>query len=930
MIEGMKWGVIDIECSGIDEKQEQIIDLGYILFEGTQVVAKYSSLVALEPQRKLSPFITELTGIDSKMLAEAKSWEDLRSDWEKLADYTLLAHNAAFEKKFLAPHFKIQLADTLLFLAILFPERSRLNLESFLQDFNIAQGEEHRGYADSRDLLKVVLSAIYIKRYQKEYYQSFFKEHGLEEHFFTKLLGLASADLESLAQVVDHSLEDLEVISEEDLPPSRQGEEQLFNGPGIEKILRNEEAFRAILPKYQFREQQLHMAKRVGQSFSHDIHAMVEAPTGTGKTLSYLIPAFLFAQAKQQQVLIVTATKALQEQMKSQDIPVIKKRLNCGDEIKISTLIGSDNHYCELYFRNNTKNRGAIASESEKLSAVYFESLFHHNRTEEEKVHRLNNARALKNLYQEIALADEDIKVDFKACLGGECPYHRDCSYLNGLRTAQKSDIIIGNHALFFKWPKSLKNPQYMIVDEAHKLEEEVTKAKCIEILETHFFRFSALLQRQEWLGAILYLAQQDLIPLDESEKELQEFVQMTLGPIENLLKTTLKPLEEIHKARPRYSDKYRNEILLTEVSASAKEIISKIEKLAQIIKKISDKFQGVRKDLEDLKVGSEPYQVTALSKAKYFLSLTGELAQKLTFFLNPGEHWLQVVSYQESIGVSFCAFPINIAQELQEEIYEKTNASFLTSATLGLFEGPEDNLGSEWMLGYNRIPQDRRFRYPLVLDPVFDYKKQTRVFVVTNFVSFSHPHYVAEVLQKIKDIIIHKGGRTLLLFSARSRFELARDYLMTHYRDCGLKIFYQGMGNRVVEDFKKTDRAVLLGLESFAEGVDIPGKGLEFLFIDKIPDIRQDLVIKKRREYFDQHLAPEFYHYFLNQRARKLHQRLGRLIRTVEDTGTALIIDSRLKRWKKNTKLSFYQMMRPYEIEEIELDHFIEDQLKK
>jgi ATP-dependent DNA helicase DinG len=117
------------------------------------------------------------------------------------------------------------------------------------------------------------------------------------------------------------------------------------------------------------------------------------------------------------------------------------------------------------------------------------------------------------------------------------------------------------------------------------------------------------------------------------------------------------------------------------------------------------------------------------------------------------------------------------------------------------------------------------------------------------------------------------------------------------------------------VDEFKKADAAILIGMESFGEGIDIPGEKLQFIVVDKIPDVRQDLVIQKRRDFFEFKFGNEFNDYFLAHRTRSLHQKFGRLLRTESDHGAILLVDNRVKKWKGNTLKTFQKLMEPYQI---------------
>ena len=174
--------------------------------------------------------------------------------------------------------------------------------------------------------------------------------------------------------------------------------------------------------------------------------------------------------------------------------------------------------------------------------------------------------------------------------------------------------------------------------------------------------------------------------------------------------------------------------------------------------------------------------------------------------------------------------------------------------------------------------------------------------------------------MKKLVPLIRDLGGRSLLLFSARVRFDKACEYLLQAFEG-EIPLFVQGLGSNVVEEFKKSENGVLIGMESFGEGIDIPGQNLEFVYIDKVPDLRQDIVIQKRRDFYESEFGNEFNDYFLAHRTRSLHQKLGRLIRRETDRGCVIITDSRLARWKGRTLDTFKNMMKPYDINIVGID---------
>ncbi len=454
-----KWAVIDIETTGVDPAYDQIIDLGFLQFEGTKLVRSYSSLVRTEQQ--VSKFIQKLTGISQEALKKAPVWKTVENELHTLKEHALIAHNSSFEEKFLKKYLdRIDadepetFQDSMLMLALLFPEKSTLNLESFLIELGIKEKEDHRGLEDSIDLLKTMLVASRLSFMDADFstfLKTIVKEFKTEDFWFKHFLDLDISELEEIAEQIDFDLnavaeaylekKKLEQESGDDYP---QREDLNFSGKNIQQILRDEDTLKERFPGYTFRPAQEEMSLRVGQAFNNNIHSIIQAPTGTGKTMGYLLPSALLAKSREEQVLISTGTKTLQNQAVQKDIPQIYKTLGLSkDKLRVIRLFGSKNHMCELKFRNRDKDDllGQMDGFEEKFADAYIESLLFYNQRGQDYnsiLTRENIPFVLKRLNSSLGDLQEEIAVDFRACTGSKCPFSNSCSYLQGLRRAQR------------------------------------------------------------------------------------------------------------------------------------------------------------------------------------------------------------------------------------------------------------------------------------------------------------------------------------------------------------------------------------------------------------------------------------------------------------------------------------------------------------
>jgi len=628
-----------------------------------------------------------------------------------------------------------------------------------------------------------------------------------------------------------------------------------------------------------------------------------------------------------QQVLVATATKTLQTQALTKDIPQLERILDLGNkDFKFVRLVGSNNHLCQLLYKSIASEQADFFEKGKdfekNFASLYFELIFFHNKKNPSNpITREAIPYALKRCIPEIASLELEIAVDFRSCTGRKCPVYRDCSYMTGLKMAKQADVIIGNHALMLTWPKGLPRPMHMIVDEAHKLEAEATRAFSLILTQEQLIYFSKSLQTLQGVGALFYLmANAEMThEIEELKKEFTSKGEVTKDHL-----AALEPLiESLFKQAPRYSTKYWNELPMIQKKgaqdATSLAIFNHFESLEFILKDMVNMLTPylAKWDVESFKEDSE---IMAYTRFEAYFTQLDEILSVLSMALSNNTEYVHGLKYKENQGFSLESSPINVGEKIYENILDASSSVIFTSATLANMEGNKGERGIEWATGYTYLPSEKRFRTGLYLPPIYDYQNKSRIYLCTDVLPLYDSQFVPEIFLKIIPVIKRLKGRSLLLFSARERFEIAREILLAELQG-KIPLFIQGMGSHVVDDFKKHGQGILLGMESFGEGIDVPGDALQFVFIDKVPDMRMDLIIQRRRDFFERKFGNEFTDYFLSYRVRSLQQKLGRLLRTEHDRGSAIIVDTRIKRWQSRTWENFQQLMRPYELEKISLD---------
>mgnify|MGYP003665372303 CR=1 FL=1 len=950
-----QWAILDIETTGVDAANDSIIDIGFLSFDGTKLTRKFESLVRYEGD--LSFFIQKLTGITNKMVHKAPAWEGIEPDVMELFGHHILAHNSDFESQFLTGYFddvertigktdagkRESFEDSIPFLSLLFPYKTSLKLENFIIDWGLADKELHRGYQDSVDLLKVLLVAVGMTKRDPLKYQTLnasFNRHDVKDWWYYKFFNLFEDDLNEIAQQIDFDLNDAidkalnfeNAITGEVTESYEQEYDLSFSGKNIEAILSDEEKVKEKFPHYRYRKSQVDLSLRVGQCFKNNVHGLVQAPTGTGKTLGYLLPASMFCLDEKKQVLVATGTKTLQQQAMSNDIPQLRKLIGLDQsELKIKRLIGSSNHLCELLFRETIDEEDLLFSSrdfDQRFTDLYFEMLFFHNSrvSEEKAILRDDLPFSFKIRNESFREKDKQLTVDFRACTGNKCPFHQDCSYIRGLREAKDADIIIGNHSLMFSWPRSFPRPAHILVDEAHKIEDETTRAFSHEITSDDMQGLIKTLTNLQGVGSLFYLLSRFESEAGESTPVITKIRERAYETAQ-MLKDHIDPLpdqfETYFKKMPRYTDIFWNELPMINGKKIndqlAQSIYNHLDSLKFIIQNFSNDLlpyvsRWEVKDLED------DTDVIALTRFETFIGQLDDLQASFEVLMENKEGYTHTIKFHEKYGFLLSSAPINVGKMLHDQLLSTSSSVVYTSATLGNAHGDQGIKGVEWATGYSYLEPERRFKSGLFLPAPYDYKKNTRVYVCDDVPGFYQSNFVFDTLMPVIELIKKLHGRTLLLYSAKSRFETAREILLKEFEG-KIPLYIQGMGANVVDEFKKDDHGILMGMESFGEGIDIPGEKLQFVFIDKIPDLRMDKVINDRRDFYDSHIGNEFTDYYLAHRTRKLHQKLGRLIRREGDIGGVIVVDSRIKKWKGRTMETLVRMMEPYQLKKAGLE---------
>jgi ATP-dependent DNA helicase DinG len=594
-------------------------------------------------------------------------------------------------------------------------------------------------------------------------------------------------------------------------------------------------------PNFEFREGQLAMAEAAESAIADKKHLIVEAGTGTGKTLAYLVPALLSGK----RVVISTGTKNLQEQLFFKDIPFLERHLG---PLRACYMKGRGNYACRQKIYDAEKE--PVLSGLEEIAD------FHIIR-EWEKTTETGDRSEIKTLPEgSTAWAKIDARSDL--CSGQKCPQFERCFITKMHQKAQESDIIIVNHHLFFAdlavkgGPIGVARggenggiiPDYgaVIFDEAHDMED---------VAGQYFGTTVSSYQFEELTRDVAGLAHR------------KSFGSKELDRILTILGERSAQFFMLFGAAEGRSGFRAHEAFLMEHEEAYRDILAALEIVAL--------------QLELLRAAPEE-AIPLVNRAR-------EIARRLQFWMESGEkayvYWIE----KRGRGTFLQATPIDVSGLLDEKLFDAIDTAVLTSATLavaGEFEFVKQRLGL-------------RSARTLIVESHFDYTEQALLYVPQELPDPRNQAFTAAAAREIIEILMHSRGRAFVLFTSYQQMRLIYDRVSL---EVPYPTLMQGTGprNALLDEFRATPHAVLFGTSSFWQGVDVPGAQLSCVIIDKLPfAVPSDPVVEARIAAIRNDGGDAFSGYQVPQAAIALKQGFGRLIRSRSDRGVLTLLDNRI-----------------------------------
>lgn len=693
--------------------------------------------------------------------------------------------------------------------------------------------------------------------------------------------------------------------------PHRASKAEPIDTGEVERLFKSSGMLSRQLKGFEQRDEQLQMALAVTNAFNNRKVAVIEAGTGTGKSLAYLVPALLWAIKNDQKVVISTNTINLQEQLIKKDIPLLQRQ--SAREFSVCLVKGRGNYLC-----------------LRKLEAVQDEpTLFPDSASEELQAimawRNSTNSGCLSTLsFQPTRDVWDDLRCEGDQCTRSRCSQFNHCFFYKARRDAASAQLLVVNHALLmadialrsdsgYDSTAILPPFKHLILDEAHHLEDAATNALSVRISRAGLLKqLSRLAPSGKRAGLLTVLNNKVAKGLPEEQDGLyQEFSAL----VESLLLPLVSKLAgQIDQDMDWLALNMQTELLHGDDKRGGelKRRITSAVQSTPFWHSLTSRLEALKLQLQDLVDGLGAMdRVAARMPDSLLQSLNGLLTDTagialrmsavihdLSWFCGDDPmtcRWLEVRQTGRGSQASICIAPLEVAEAIKSSLFDPLDTVILTSATLTVGES-FSYLARR--TGLDLLDQERLLQ--LLLPSSFDFASQALVAVPADLPEPTSRDYLPAIIEAVQRVVSISRGGAFILFTSydllRQVFEATRDSLELQ----GFELMRQGEagGSRhaLLSRFRKSSHGVLFGTDSFWEGVDVQGDALRLVVIARLPfQVPTEPIQQARSEQIKADGGDPFREMSIPQAVLKLRQGFGRLIRSRNDRGAVLILDSRM-----------------------------------
>lgn len=897
--------ILDFETTHLKPEFGEIWEIAAIEMDGFSEVKRYHTLVSIS--KPLSPGSKRVSRVDDSILVGAPSMQQVKGELKAFVrDLPIVAHNARFESDWFNYFIGLRdgFYDSIELFALIFPQLPSHSEDNLRKFFGIKQQGAHRALQDCLDLIDILKAAHQFVLHERSeittIYRTFLERTVWFWGWFFDQIASGKSFEAVLADQAEGNLRDF--VQDDERRQARPVERS--------NAQRVAETFRLAANQngsLRTRPQQIRMALEINSALERAEKISIEAPTGTGKSLAYLVPASLHARSTTMPIVISTHTKQLQNQILTKD----RLRLNemIGDEsTKFAIVKGQTNYFClrKLFdLGERVREEKGMTSFDFRWPIAYLYSLALSSSSAE-----VPERNRLCDRFPQLPLFIDAIRSSRDTTVGEFCPHFSYCRFFNSARKAHKSDLIIANHALAFSWPSTLPKIRTVIFDEGHHLENELSQAFSSSVSSAEIEQcFSALVKIK---GARITGLLSRMLAVVEETREIKQ---------ESLNRLRNKILEFNELATKHFPDlfAYMEKTLLSQtefefsITVDLTVVTSQVfwtnfmtlaiqlHNVAEFFNKVAEWIKQKRTQSRALKEMN--LEVQRLSRiANVFNSVTPSASQNLfkAIDFHPNKTW------------TIYSSPIDL-KALAAEHFNHFASVAVTSATLSI-PRRANYITSELGLDLTR--------QPVVLPSEYKLEEQAKIYFPQGLQAKpKEPQHLSELISFTENAVQIVGGRTLLILCSRERMNRAVEELRKRLEPSGIDVVYD------VEQFRSNPaKCLLVGLEKFGEGLDIPGQDLACVIVEKVNEsMTMKPLFQKRVEAIEAKGQSSFVYSFA-RRLIWLKQRVGRLVRTETDKGWIVVFDSRFEGWSPNSQKFIVEGLAPIPIKVMPLKTILDE----
>lgn len=913
----MKYAVLDFETTG-NQSSDEIIQVGLAIIDHDSTISQvYSSYV--NPGISIPPFITGLTGITDQDVESAPSIDEVMMEMVPLLDdVVLVGHNVAFDFNFLQQAldrcgylpFTGRILDTMDFLKICFPSLGSYQLGLVSSEFGLSHDRPHQADSDALATALIFLKCldelaelplITIQRLT----DLFAAEDSDMGWFFDALL----QERESRAVQTDEAgyvyYRQFAMQNEDwlDILPARH---DLSDNPlehvDFEQFLQQVELnLKDKFPHYEEREAQQIMLRNVLKAFEEDKHLLVEAGTGTGKSLGYLLPSIYSSVKTGEKVMVSTHTINLQEQLRERDVPLLTEVIPFP--FRVAVFKGRQHYLCLRKFENKLNRRDFASPKEDVITAAQMIVWLTQSTSGDDE--ELNLGRG--GDFWETVASESD------SCLGRSCPWFRKCFYHKAKHEAGVSDVVITNHSKLFTDIQAghqlLPGYERLVVDEAHHLEDVAGKhlglhMKYFTIVHTltRLFKDSRTGQLPNLRAALASSGAEKGPGWVETIDSLYPALLEVKESWDKLSELLFGLMTERSDAAPGEPGQFVKRLL----PASRPELWEQLAMLEnQIHVSVSEVLRKGERVLGEIREEQEDYGVEGLlTDIGGLLKDLGSERDSLRFFMKLESedtvYWLEANGHFRSKSLQMFAVPIEVSEQLKAYFFDKKKSVVLTSATLTVDKSFQYMIEQ---LGLQEASDQERLLTSILPSP-FKYREQALLVIPRDFPSVKgsvgDTYFVNTLVESLAESAMATQGRMLVLFTSYRMLKQVYDPLKERLAAYNITVIGQGMDSgsrtKLTRRFQSKDASVLLGTSSFWEGVDIPGEALTSLAIVRLPfQPPNHPLVEAKSERLQRQKKNPFTKLSVPQAVIRFKQGFGRLVRSSRDKGIVIVYDTRI-----------------------------------